>query len=133
MYLQAKPRKGTSSQDSQRPLNRQGSSDLSYSHSEQYPNPESRMIETSTGKDLALVVHLAPTATLLLCLSVRFLVQVCKFNALKCSLPQGFHLCLSTLLCECHYPHFAAWGVSVLVLGLALHLKRLNGWLCFPF
>ncbi|XP_037741184.1 ankyrin repeat and SAM domain-containing protein 1A isoform X3 [Chelonia mydas] len=46
--LQAKPRKGTSSQDSQRPLNRQGSSDLSYSHSEQYPNPESRMIETST-------------------------------------------------------------------------------------
>ncbi|XP_074792517.1 ankyrin repeat and SAM domain-containing protein 1A isoform X3 [Natator depressus] len=45
--LQAKPRKGTSSQDSQRPLNRQGSSDLSYSHSEQYPNPESRMIETS--------------------------------------------------------------------------------------
>ncbi|EMP32336.1 Ankyrin repeat and SAM domain-containing protein 1A [Chelonia mydas] len=46
--LQAKPRKGTSSQDSQRPLNRQGSSDLTYSHSEQYPNPESRMIETST-------------------------------------------------------------------------------------
>ncbi|CAM4664675.1 unnamed protein product [Lepidochelys olivacea] len=46
--LQAKPRKGMSSQDSQRPLNRQGSSDLSYSHSEQYPNPESRMIETST-------------------------------------------------------------------------------------
>ncbi|XP_043356168.1 ankyrin repeat and SAM domain-containing protein 1A isoform X8 [Dermochelys coriacea] len=46
--LQANPRKGTSSQDGQWPLNRQGSSDLSYSHSEQYPNPESCMIETST-------------------------------------------------------------------------------------
>ncbi|TFK03766.1 GRAM domain-containing protein 1B [Platysternon megacephalum] len=46
--LQAKPRKGTCSQDGQWPLNRQGSSDLSSSHSEQYPNPESRMIETST-------------------------------------------------------------------------------------
>ncbi|KAM9148165.1 ankyrin repeat and SAM domain-containing protein 1A isoform 3-T3 [Pangshura tecta] len=46
--LQAKPRKGTSSQDGQWPLNRQGSSDLSSSHSEQHPNPEACMIETST-------------------------------------------------------------------------------------
>nr|XP_005309749.1 ankyrin repeat and SAM domain-containing protein 1A isoform X10 [Chrysemys picta bellii] len=46
--LQAKPRKGKSSQDGQWPLNRQGSSDLSPSHSEQYPNPESRTVETST-------------------------------------------------------------------------------------
>ncbi|KAM7169119.1 ankyrin repeat and SAM domain-containing protein 1A isoform 10-T10 [Macrochelys suwanniensis] len=46
--LQAKPRKGMSSQDGQLPLNRQDSSDLSSSHSEQYPNPESRLIETST-------------------------------------------------------------------------------------
>ncbi|XP_053881480.1 ankyrin repeat and SAM domain-containing protein 1A isoform X5 [Malaclemys terrapin pileata] len=37
-----------SSQDGQWPLNRQGSSDLSPSHSEQYPNPESRTVETST-------------------------------------------------------------------------------------
>nr|XP_032648476.1 ankyrin repeat and SAM domain-containing protein 1A isoform X6 [Chelonoidis abingdonii]XP_032648477.1 ankyrin repeat and SAM domain-containing protein 1A isoform X6 [Chelonoidis abingdonii] len=46
--LQTKPRKGTSSQDGQWPLNRQGSSDLSSSHSEQHPNPEACMIETST-------------------------------------------------------------------------------------
>ncbi|XP_050808972.1 ankyrin repeat and SAM domain-containing protein 1A isoform X7 [Gopherus flavomarginatus] len=46
--LQAKPRKGTSSQDGQWPLNRQGSSDLSSSHSEQHPNPEACMTETST-------------------------------------------------------------------------------------
>uniref|UniRef100_A0A8C4VK64 Ankyrin repeat and sterile alpha motif domain containing 1A n=1 Tax=Gopherus evgoodei TaxID=1825980 RepID=A0A8C4VK64_9SAUR len=45
---EAKPRKGTSSQDGQWPLNRQGSSDLSSSHSEQHPNPEACMTETST-------------------------------------------------------------------------------------
>ncbi|XP_067387650.1 ankyrin repeat and SAM domain-containing protein 1A isoform X2 [Emydura macquarii macquarii] len=45
---QARPRKGTSSQEDRWPLNRQGSSDLSSSHSEQYPDPEARLIETST-------------------------------------------------------------------------------------
>ncbi|XP_075766546.1 ankyrin repeat and SAM domain-containing protein 1A isoform X15 [Pelodiscus sinensis] len=45
---QAKPRKGTSSHDGQWPLTRQASSDLSSSHSEDYPNPDSHLIETST-------------------------------------------------------------------------------------
>uniref|UniRef100_A0A8D0GBR7 Ankyrin repeat and sterile alpha motif domain containing 1A n=1 Tax=Sphenodon punctatus TaxID=8508 RepID=A0A8D0GBR7_SPHPU len=44
---QARPRKGTFSQDSPMSLNRQGSSDLSSSHSDQYPNPETQLMETS--------------------------------------------------------------------------------------
>ncbi|XP_053102211.1 ankyrin repeat and SAM domain-containing protein 1A isoform X4 [Hemicordylus capensis] len=44
---QAWPRKGPSSQDSQWPLNCQGSSDLACSHPEQYPSPESHLMEVS--------------------------------------------------------------------------------------
>ncbi|XP_074833326.1 ankyrin repeat and SAM domain-containing protein 1A isoform X4 [Carettochelys insculpta] len=45
---QAQPRKGASSHDSQWPLNHQVSSDHSPSHTEQHPNTESRLTETST-------------------------------------------------------------------------------------
>ncbi|KAF7253256.1 Ankyrin repeat and SAM domain-containing protein 1A [Varanus komodoensis] len=47
VQLQAWPRKGPSSQEGQWPLNCQASSDFSSSHSEQYPSPESHLVEMS--------------------------------------------------------------------------------------
>ncbi|XP_066478929.1 ankyrin repeat and SAM domain-containing protein 1A isoform X1 [Tiliqua scincoides] len=41
------PRKGAAAQDGQWPLNCQSSSDVSSSHSEQYPSPDSHLIEVS--------------------------------------------------------------------------------------